>query len=123
MSTLALNSNNDFYFNNKKLAIITGNNTDEEILQRIKMRLRFFKDEWFLNSEHGLPYFQDILGTKNLDFNIVESILREQILSVQGVKEIVESSIDYDTNKRQFIYSVNLISINNTVITENLFII
>jgi len=123
MSTLALNSNNDFYFDNKKLAIITGNNTDEEILQRIKMRLRFFKDEWFLNSEHGLPYFQDILGTKNLDFNIVESILREQILSVQGVKEIVESSIDYDTNKRQFEYSVNLISINNTVITENLFII
>lgn len=123
MSTLALNSNNDFYFDNKKLAIITGNNTDEEILQRIKMRLRFFKDEWFLNFEHGLPYFQDILGTKNLDFNIVESILREQILSVQGVKEIVESSIDYDTNKRQFKYSVNLISINNTVITENLFII
>ena len=49
--------------------------------------------------------------------------IRDRILSVQGVKEIVESSIDYDANKRQFEYSVNLISINNTVITENLFII
>lgn len=123
MSTFTLDSNNDFYFENKKLAIISGNNTDEEILQRIKVRLKFFKDEWFLNSEHGLPYFQDILGSKNLDFNIIESILREQILQVEGVKEILESSIDYDKNQREIKYSVNIVSVNNTVITEDLIVI
>lgn len=120
MSTFALDSNNDIYFVNKRLAIVSGSNSDEEIAQRIRIRLKFFKDEWFLNSEHGIPYFQDILGSKDLDFNIIESIFREQILQVQGVREIVESSIDYDKNKRKVNYLVNIISINNSVITENL---
>jgi hypothetical protein len=123
MTTLAINSDNDLYFTNRRLTIISGSNTDEEILQRIKIRLRFFKDEWFLNSEHGLPYFEDILGSKNLDLNIVESILREQILDVEGVREIVESSIDYDENERKVQYSVNIVSINNSVITENLVVL
>jgi len=123
MSTFALDSNNDIYFVNKRLAIVSGSNSDEEIAQRIRIRLKFFKDEWFLNSEHGIPYFQDILGSKDLDFNIIESIFREQILQVQGVREIVESSIDYDKNKRKVNYLVNIISINNSVITENLVVL
>lgn len=120
MSTLALNSSNDLYFVNGRLALIEGNNSDVEILQRIKIRLRFFKSEWFLNVEHGIPYFQEILGSKALDINIIETILREQILDVQGVKQILESSIDYDPNDRKVLYTVKIISINNTVITDNL---
>ena len=123
MSTFALDSNNDLYFSNKRLAIVSGSNTDEEIAQRLRMRLKFFKDEWFLNSEHGLQYFEDILGSKNLDLNIIESIFREQILDVEGVREIVESSIDYDENEREVQYSVNIVSINNSVITENLVVL
>jgi hypothetical protein len=100
MSTFALDSNNDLYFSNKRLAIVSGSNTDEEIAQRLRMRLKFF-----------------------IDLNIVESILREQILNVEGVREIVESSIDYDENEREVQYSVNIVSINNTVITENLVVL
>jgi hypothetical protein len=123
MSTFALDSNNDLYFSNKKLTIISGSNTDEEIVQRLRVRLKFFKDEWFLNSEHGLPYFEDILGNKNLDLNIIESILREQILNIEGIREIVESSIDYDENKREVHYLISIVSINNSVITENLVVL
>jgi hypothetical protein len=123
MSTLALNSQNDLYFTNNRLVLISGSNTDEEILQRIKVRLKFFKDEWFLNSDHGLPYFDDILGSKGLDLNILESIFREQLLDIEGVKEIVESSVDYDENERQVIYSFTATSINNEVITDNLVVL
>ena len=120
MSTFALDSNNDLHFNNGRLVIISGNDTDEEIAQRLKMRLKLFKGEWFLNSEHGLPYFEDILGSKNLDINIIESILREQILDVKGIKEIIETSIDYDKNDRKIIYFIKAVSINNSIITQNL---
>jgi hypothetical protein len=123
MTTFALDSNNDLYFDNNRLVVISGSNTDEEIQQRLKMRLKFFEDEWFLNSDHGIPYFEDILGTKNVDLNIIESILREQILDVEGVREIIESSIDYDENERQVQYTINIVSINNTVITENLVVL
>ena len=117
MTTLALDNNNDFFFKDNKIAIISGNNTDAEILQRLRVRLKFFKGEWFLNTDHGLPYFQDILGSKDLDINIIESIFREQILQVKGVREIIETSIDYNHSERTIIYSINIISINNTVIT------
>ena len=123
MTTLAINLDNDLYFTDRRLTIISGSNTDEEILQRIKVRLRFFKDEWYLNSEHGLPYFQDILGTKSVDINAVESLFRDQILDVEGVKELTESAIDYDGVTRKLSYSFSAVSINNTVITEDLVVL
>ena len=134
MSTLALNSDNDLYFTSAgRLVTIDNKNTDAEILQRIKVRLRFFKDEWFLNSEHGVPYFQDIvspegsdpyiLGSKSLDLNILESIFREQILDVEGVKGLIESSVDYVGAERKITYFFQVVSINNTKITDNLIVL
>lgn len=121
MSTLAINSDNDLYFNSAgRLATIAESNTDEEILQRIKVRLRFFKGEWYLNTENGIPYFQDILGSKSFDNNILESIFRKAILDVEGVKGLIESSVDYDPNERKINYFFKALSINNTVITDNL---
>ena len=134
MSTLALNSNNDVYFTLAgRLATIENKNSDAEILQRIKVRLRFFKDEWFLNSEHGVPYFRDIveteasdiyiLGSKSLDLNILESIFREQILDVEGVKGLIESSVDYVGTQRKITYFFQVVSINNTKINDNLIVL
>lgn len=124
MSTLAINSDNDIYFNSAgKLVLISDQDTDEEILQRIKIRLRFFKGEWFLNTEHGIPYFQDILGSKSLDNNIIESIFRKAILDVKGVKALIESSIDYEPLERKITYFFKALSINSTLIIDNLIVI
>lgn len=123
MSTLALNSDNDLYFVNNRIILISGNNSDEEILQRVKVRLKFFKDEWYLNSDHGIPYFQDILGTKNLDLNILDSIIREQVLAVEGIKEILETSVDFDADDRRVDFFFQATTINNTTISDNFIII
>lgn len=133
MSTLALNSDNDVYFTSAgRLVTIADKNSDAEILQRIKVRLRFFKGEWYLNTEHGVPYFDDaldnnggseengILGSKSLDNNIIESIFRKAILSVEGVKGLLESSVDYDPTERKVSYYFSAVSINNTTIIDNL---
>lgn len=124
MSTLAINSDNDIYFTTAgRLVLIEGQDSNEEILQRIKIRLRFFKSEWFLNIDHGVPYFQDILGSKSLDNNIIESIFRKEILAVKGVKSLIESSIDYDPIERKIIYFFKALSINSTLIIDNLIVI
>lgn len=121
MSTLAINSDNDIYFDSSsRLVLIEGSNTDEEILQKIKIRLRFFKEEWFLNTDHGIPYFQDILGSKNLDNNILESIFRKAILDVEGVKAMIESSVDFDPVERKVSYYFNALSVNNTTVTDEI---
>tara|TARA_R110000787_G_scaffold201578_1_gene312389 strand:- start:2745 stop:3107 length:363 start_codon:yes stop_codon:yes gene_type:complete len=118
MTTLKLNSDNDLDFTNRGFVVLQGTNTDDEILQRMRVRLNFFKGEWFLNSEHGLPYFQDILGVTNIDLNAVSSLFREQLLSVEGVREIQESEIDYDKVTRKITYIFSALSVNNTVITN-----
>lgn len=123
MSSLALNSNNDVYFDEAgRLVVISGVDSDKEIQQRVKVRLRAFKGEWFLNTDYGVPYFFDILGTKSLDLNIVESFLRTAILGVQGVKEMIQSVVDYDPNERKVSYTFQATTINNTVITDDLVI-
>lgn len=120
MSTLALDKDNDLSFTNNRLVLIPGNSTDNEILQRVVMKLKFVKDEWYLNSDHGIPYFQDILGEKNIDLNIFDSILKEEILLVNGVKEITESSISFNKLSRDLEYSFSAITDNSTIITTGL---
>ena len=39
--------------------------TDQQaIAQRVKQSLLLFKGEWFLDRDLGVPYYEDILGTK-----------------------------------------------------------
>lgn len=121
MSTLAINSDNDVYFDDAGMLVtIAGSNSDEEILQRVEIRLRFFKGEWYLNTDHGLPYFQDILGTKALDLNGVESLFRKAILDIEGIKELIETSIDYDETERKVNYFFQASTVNNTTIKTTL---
>ena len=87
MSGFALNKENDLYFTNGKLAFINGTNTDQEILQRIRVRLRFFQGEWYLNINHGIPYLNNILGTKQININIIDNFFRDGTVKLTTNRE------------------------------------
>jgi hypothetical protein len=72
----------------------------EQVMQRVRTRLRMIQGEWFLDTEAGLPWFTEVLG-KNLDFDRTEAMLRHEILSTPGVLEITRFSMDYDRAKRE----------------------
>ena len=57
------------------------------VAQRVKRALLLFKGEYFLDSELGMPYYNDILGTKN-SLDSIRSLFINEISSVEGVKEI-----------------------------------
>lgn len=120
MGAFALNEHNDIYFKNGDIAIIPGNNTDEEIAQRIKIRLQFFQGEWYLNTAHGVPYFPEIFGTKDITSNAFDSFMQEQILDVEGVTEILQTKTDYDTKQRKLFYEFKVVTINSTSIIDNI---
>lgn len=118
MSTIKLNINNDIEFDEfGRIVFISGANSDEEIKQRLKIKLKTFKGEWFLDTEHGVPYFFDIIGTKSIDLNILESFLKSAILEVDGIKQIIQSNVDYNPANRKLIYNFQATTINNTKIT------
>lgn len=77
------------------------NDDDESVAQRLKIRLRFYKGEWFFNTEFGVPYYQDILK-KQADIGTVDAIFRSQILSTPGVDTLLQYSSTFTSALRQF---------------------
>jgi hypothetical protein len=57
---------------------------EEEVAQRIKTRLLFFKGEWFLDRREGLPWFDKVLGQKP-DTDVVREAVARVLRGVQGV--------------------------------------
>ncbi len=63
----------------------------EEVVQRIKVTLGHFYGEYFLAPQHGLPWYEFILGSR--DYRMVEMLLRSAVLGVPGVLSIASMDI------------------------------
>jgi len=67
--------------------------------QRLKVRLKLFKGEWFLDTTQGIPYYQNIL-LKAPDLNLARSTLRTAISTVPHVTSIKTFDFDLDSPTR-----------------------
>lgn len=76
----------------------------DTVAQRLAIRLRTFLSEWFMDTEYGTPYFQEILGKKNLRKSYIDSIMRSEIMKESGVKEIGDFYSDLSPSR---VYSLN----------------
>lgn len=75
--------------------------TDETsvVAQRVKRALLLFKGEYFLDSDIGIPYYNDILGTKN-SVDTIQAIFINAIREVSGVADVKEFNIAFDNKER-----------------------
>lgn len=66
------------------------------VAQRVAIRLRTIRGEWFMDERYGTPWFQ-VLGTKKTASQI-DSIIQREVLAVDGVREITswESEVGPD---------------------------
>ena len=88
-----LGSDDDIDMTSLKLSMVSG---AEEILQHIKIRLRFFYREWFLDASMGIPYKEQIL-VKNPDLRVVSALLKNTILNTSGVvSPLISFNSTYD---------------------------
>lgn len=77
------------------------------VVQKVKMRLLSIYSEWFLDANFGTPWFEDIL-VKNPNSALVESIIRNQILTVSGVGSIDELILNYDRKARRLLITSSI---------------
>lgn len=88
---IALNvSTSDLVLQGNDLIII---DNAERVAQQVLITLRFWLNEWFLDTRQGVPYLECIL-VKNPNMSHIRQIITEQIQSVEGVRRIV--SLDFD---------------------------
>lgn len=74
----------------------------EAISQRVRQHIEFYQGEWFLDTEAGLPWLQEVYQ-EPFDQITSEAILKNEVLEVPGVEDIVEFEASRDNKNRGFI--------------------
>lgn len=77
------------------------------VAQLVRIALRLFRGEWFLDLDAGVPYLQTILGQKFNAETLREEIVKAVVV-VEGVVEITELTIDFDNATREVSVAVAL---------------
>lgn len=90
---------NDILIQGGKLSIISDN--ARAVRQRLLIRLRTFKGEWFLDLAVGVPYFQSILK-QGVRKDLVDLLLKRTILETEGVQRITNFTSTLDRSTRSY---------------------
>ena len=62
---------NDLGYRNGRIRYAVSGN---ETAQRVITRIRRLKGEWFIDTSAGMPYIQDILGKKDINYFINSNV-------------------------------------------------
>lgn len=107
----------DVAYENGKMKWVTG---DDEVLQRVKIRLRRIYGEWFLYYTAGIPYFNGrMLGANDYDY--VKLTLRNEIINTKGVTSCNTINLLIDTEtKKVSVYAEITVNANIYKLNEEL---
>lgn len=89
------------------ILVITG---IESLAENIDQRLKLFRGKYFLDTNAGVPYLQNIL-VKPVDPGLAASILNAEILKEPEVTGLTDVTVSLDRNTRLFNYSATVNSI------------
>lgn len=71
----------------------------DSVLQAIKIRLKWFLAEWRINTNYGMPYYDEVF-IKNPSTALIEDRIRTEILSIDGVQTVESISVMIDKTTR-----------------------
>jgi hypothetical protein len=88
------------------------------VAQRLRIKLKMFRGEWFLNRRAGTPYIENetvtedeaILGNA-FDEAYTESVFRELILSTEGVERIDSLTTTFSDETRVLDVAATVVTI------------
>lgn len=89
----------------------------EEVRQKVQIRLKTFREEWFMNADAGLPYFQQILN-KGVTKNFIDAQIKSATIRTDGVINIVNFSSELDTRLRTYTATLTVSTSEGIVVIE-----
>jgi hypothetical protein len=93
---LALDTSGDVVVTKGELSFTSGL---EGVAQGVRQRLLTFQGEWFLDLDHGVPYFENILGQR-FDETAVRVAFAEAITSTPGVNRLLKLVTEFNRSNR-----------------------
>lgn len=100
---LKLDNNGDLDFSNGNIQLIEG---EDEIIQKLISRYKFFKGEWYLDSRLGVPFIQ-LIFKKDTPFNIVTQLLRKVAETCPGIASVTDFTASKDAATRKLSITFN----------------
>lgn len=70
--------------------------TGELALQKVNIRLRTYRGEWFLDTNEGIPWIQELLNRKDNKV-AVDNAIREAVINTEGITKILA----YESEQKQ----------------------
>jgi hypothetical protein len=82
--------------------VVTGGDLELAIdaAQAVKIRLLFFRDDWFLNRAIGVPYFDQVF-VKNPRAEHLAAIYREEIAATPGIVRVDDVNVSIAPQTRR----------------------
>lgn len=97
MSDFALTGDGDLEITRGHLRVVTGT---EALAQRLRVRLKLFRGDWFLDVRQGVPY-HDFVLRKRSSPAVRREVFRRTIATTRGVREIVSLEVELDRTGRK----------------------
>lgn len=86
----------------------------ESVAQRVKTRLLLLLNEWFLDTDAGVPYLQDV-AVKPANLPLAEAVIKQTILDTDGVQEVRSFSMALDPNTRRLTIQAKVTTIYDSL--------
>lgn len=102
MDVLLDKEKHDLVLINHKCPVTKSN--EDVVGQRLKIRLLTYKNEYDLNTDLGVPWFQKVF-VKGVSKRQIDSILQEQIMLDEAITEII--SFESKLNPSTGVYTLN----------------
>jgi len=96
MNGYALNSSNDLTLTSGSIS-----RTDEgdQVVQHVRTRLLFYEGEWFLDTDAGIPYIQEVF-IKPANIALTEGLIKAEITQTPGVEKLISFVSDFNKTTR-----------------------
>ena len=105
---IMMNRDGDAMFiNSSDISSMVTRKATEVVAQRLKIRLRTWLGEWFINTTYGVPYYERVFK-KQSSKTTVDNIFREQILQEPGVLELLTFNSTLDAYTRTYSASLTV---------------
>ena len=87
----------------------------EACAQNVKTRLLLLMGEWFLDTDAGVPYLQQI-AIKPANLPLAQAIIKQTILETEGVAELRSFGMTFDRETRRLTIQATVTNIYGSVV-------
>jgi hypothetical protein len=94
-------------------------NLSRYVSQKLRIRLSFFRGEWYLNINKGIPYFESVF-VKDPNISFIEDLIVLEITTCPYIEELLELNLTVEKSTRELIINFKARLENGEIISETI---